>query len=81
LQKNLKFIQLCIFLVYVHLVQVTYTITLPQMHVGTLLGSRGSNVNAIRNRSGAKIKVHENRPGLNERQVDVTGDTSQASGS
>ena len=37
--------------------QVKHSFSMSSVHVGTLLGSRGSNVSAIRIASGAKIKV------------------------
>lgn len=58
----------------------TVEIVVPQNVIGSVLGDNGSNLTRLRQISGAKVVVHEPRPGTSDRIVIISGspDETQA---
>jgi polyribonucleotide nucleotidyltransferase len=50
------------------------------VHIGSVIGAGGSNINRIRDSSGARVKVHDPEPGNPERTVEITGNEQQVEG-
>uniref|UniRef100_A0A0C9RWN6 TSA: Wollemia nobilis Ref_Wollemi_Transcript_8244_2694 transcribed RNA sequence n=1 Tax=Wollemia nobilis TaxID=56998 RepID=A0A0C9RWN6_9CONI len=52
-------------------------VTVPKTAVGSVLGKRGSNIEHIREISGAKIKLHDSRSGSSDRVIEISGTPEQ----
>lgn len=55
----------------------TVEVTIPNKSVGSILGRGGSNISQIREISGAKVKLHESKPGGTDRVVEISGTPEQ----
>lgn len=55
----------------------TVEVTIPNKSVGSILGRGGSNISQIREISGAKVKLHESKPGGTDRIVEISGTPEQ----
>lgn len=55
----------------------TVEVTIPNKSVGSILGRGGSNITQIREISGAKVKLHESKPGGTDRIVEISGTPEQ----
>ncbi|CAM6118151.1 unnamed protein product [Calypogeia fissa] len=56
----------------------TVEVIIPNGAVGSIIGKSGSNIAQIRQISGAKVKLHDVRPGSSERMVEISGTPDQA---
>lgn len=52
-------------------------VTVPNKAVGSILGRGGSNIAHIREISGAKVKLHDSKPGGTDRIVEISGTPEQ----
>uniref|UniRef100_A0A0C9RV58 TSA: Wollemia nobilis Ref_Wollemi_Transcript_11433_2942 transcribed RNA sequence n=1 Tax=Wollemia nobilis TaxID=56998 RepID=A0A0C9RV58_9CONI len=52
-------------------------VTIPNKSVGSILGRGGSNIAQIREISGAKVKLHDAKPGGTDRIVEISGTPEQ----
>ena len=52
-------------------------VTIPNSAVGSILGRGGSNISQIRQISGAKVKLHDSKPGASDRVVEISGTPEQ----
>ncbi|GLJ09206.1 hypothetical protein SUGI_0103820 [Cryptomeria japonica] len=55
----------------------TVEVTIPKDSVGSVLGKRGSNMQHIREISGAKVKLHDSRSGASDRVIEISGTPEQ----
>lgn len=55
----------------------TVEVTIPNKSVGSILGRGGANISQIREISGAKVKLHESKPGGTDRIVEISGTAEQ----
>ncbi|KAH9306722.1 hypothetical protein KI387_011126, partial [Taxus chinensis] len=58
-------------------VSTTVEVPIPKTAVGSVLGKRGSNMQHIREISGAKVKLHDSRSGASERVIEISGTPEQ----
>jgi len=57
--------------------QINSRITVSPLVIGSVIGKGGSNIQQIRNMTGAKVKVHEKQHGEEERVIEMTGSADQ----
>lgn len=55
----------------------TVEVTIPKNAVGSVLGKRGSNIQHIREISGAKVKLHDSQSGASDRVIEISGTPEQ----
>ncbi|KAJ7551004.1 hypothetical protein O6H91_07G129300 [Diphasiastrum complanatum] len=55
----------------------TLEILIPSSAVGSVIGKGGSNISHIREISGAKVKLHDGKPGATERTIEISGTPEQ----
>lgn len=55
----------------------TVEVTIPKNAVGSVLGKRGSNIQNIREISGAKVKLHDSESGSSDRVIEISGTPEQ----
>ncbi|XP_059953881.1 poly(rC)-binding protein 1-like isoform X2 [Mesoplodon densirostris] len=59
--------------------QTTHELTIPNNLIGCIIGRQGTNINEIRQRSGAQIKIANPVEGSSGRQVTITGSAASIS--
>ncbi|GBG73588.1 hypothetical protein CBR_g16930 [Chara braunii] len=59
--------------------QVTSQMTVASSLVGSIIGKGGNNIAQIRQISGARVKVHDQKEGSQERVIEITGTADQVS--
>ncbi|KAJ7299706.1 hypothetical protein O6H91_20G048700 [Diphasiastrum complanatum] len=55
----------------------TVEISIPHAAIGSIIGKGGNNITQIRQISGAKVKLHEERPGAVDRIIEISGTPEQ----
>ncbi|XP_024531470.1 KH domain-containing protein HEN4 isoform X1 [Selaginella moellendorffii] len=55
----------------------TIEITIPGTVIGSIIGKGGSNIAQIRQISGAKVKLHDPKPGSDKRIIEISGAPDQ----
>lgn len=55
----------------------TVEVAIPKDSVGSVLGKRGSNMEHIREISGAKVKLYDSRSGASDRVIEISGTPEQ----